>query len=403
MTVVVTDVNDNAPRFRSPPVFFVREHAPNGSLVGVVEALDPDAGWNAQVHYRIVPESHPQAVFLIDPVFGYLQVRYNTVNGRLDGARQRLYHLTLEAFDSGLATVHVSTMQITVVVMKSDCDSGDSAEDTKWILNDTFYGKVLENATLGQPVVQVLAESGAGDAGDKTDDGDGADVKLFEIEGGDPRGVFEIGSRSGLITTRKHLDADLESRYNLSVSVRHSIDAPKQITRVLIEVGDLNDESPRFVNTGGDHWLLRLAENLRGPFPIHLGTTLAEDRDNWSSRNVSSTIAYAILQGNTSLFAVDPQTGRLMLLAPLDRELQSEHRLLIQALDLGDGPQRRPQAPSATATLHVTILVEDQNDNWPHFELPQYQAWIEENGEVGQLVARIQASDADCGENARLR
>ena len=39
-----------------------------------MQATDPDSGISGQVEYRIIPESHPSAVFVIDPIFGYLQV-----------------------------------------------------------------------------------------------------------------------------------------------------------------------------------------------------------------------------------------------------------------------------------------------------------------------------------------
>lgn len=55
--VRVLDVNDNPPRFRrSPPVFsfVVPETAPLDTWVGQVRAVDPDAGQNGRVGFRLL-------------------------------------------------------------------------------------------------------------------------------------------------------------------------------------------------------------------------------------------------------------------------------------------------------------------------------------------------------------
>lgn len=55
MTVHVSDVNDNAPRFQflSPYKMTVVEDAPQGTRVGRVQAFDSDAGQNAVFEYAI--------------------------------------------------------------------------------------------------------------------------------------------------------------------------------------------------------------------------------------------------------------------------------------------------------------------------------------------------------------
>uniref|UniRef100_A0A183V6T8 Cadherin n=1 Tax=Toxocara canis TaxID=6265 RepID=A0A183V6T8_TOXCA len=346
LSVIVTDVNDNAPKFTSPSTFFVFEEVPLGTLVGIVNAVDADFGNNAQLQYRVLPASHPEAIFIVDPVFGYIQV-----NGRLDREKRSVYHLTIDATDRGSPSLTSST-NITIVLLDID--------DNESILNEVYYGKIAENSPIGQHVVHVTFED--------VDEVENS-AKIFAIESGDPDNDFRISTRSGLIVVNKHLDAEYR--------------------RVQIEVIDVNDERPRFKE--GDHLVFAVAENLRGPYPIVLGSTIAEDRD----QDQNGTISYAIVQGDTSLFSVDSQSGKLCLNVALDREQQAEHHLKVQAIDLG--------TPRLSATVKITILVEDLNDNDPVFHLPYYRASIRENSLPDELVAQLKATDADASENARLR
>lgn len=58
LRVVVSDIDDHKPVFNrtydSPPLeFSVQEELPPGSLIGIVTAVDPDDGENADIGYLI--------------------------------------------------------------------------------------------------------------------------------------------------------------------------------------------------------------------------------------------------------------------------------------------------------------------------------------------------------------
>lgn len=80
---------------------------------------------------------------------------------------------------------------------------------------------------------------------------------------------------------------------------------------------------------------------------------------------------------------------------PLDREQQSRYILQIQATDRGS-------PDSYQGHCNITVLVEDQNDNDPHFEHSKYVTSVAEDVAVGTSVLRIKAVDDDLGVNARL-
>lgn len=69
-----------------------------------------------------------------------------------------------------------------------------------------------------------------------------------------------------------------------------------------------------------------------------------------------------------ALFAVDPYTGWVSTLAPLDREARPEHRLALLAAD--GGASRRV----ARGTLVVRLV--DYNDCPPVFRQDEYEAEV---------------------------
>lgn len=92
-------------------------------------------------------------------------------------------------------------------------------------------------------------------------------------------------------------------------------------------------------------------------------------------------------------FSIDMHTGELTA-RPLDRETYSRYLLQITAQDRG--------TPINHGTCNISIIVEDQNDNDPRFELSKYTATINEDAAIGTSALIVKATDADVGINARI-
>lgn len=107
-------------------------------------------------------------------------------------------------------------------------------------------------------------------------------------------------------------------------------------------------------------------------------------------------------------FSVDEQTGQVRLIKPLDREQQSQIKVVVSIVDV-TGEQ------TADSRLR-TISVEDVDDSWPTFAphkqsvsliSPQsqysYEAQVSEQAPIGStVIAEIPATDADEGQNADI-
>ena len=105
----------------------------------------------------------------------------------------------------------------------------------------------------------------------------------------------------------------------------------------------------------------------------------------------NTDVSYSIVSGDYTLFRVTP-SGEVVSLGRLDREVEDEYQLQLDACD------------NATFQLccifNVSIVVLDINDNAPTFELPLYQLLVDENW-IGDLT-NFTIQDNDIGTNAQV-
>ncbi|RMB96920.1 hypothetical protein DUI87_26991 [Hirundo rustica rustica] len=86
---------------------------------------------------------------------------------------------------------------------------------------------------------------------------------------------------------------------------------------------------------------------------------------------------------------------RVVTARELDREQVSEYKVTVRAADGG--------SPALQSSAVLALRVLDVNDNAPVFAEERYSARLAENNAAGALVLRVLATDADAGQNARVR
>ncbi|GMR42318.1 hypothetical protein PMAYCL1PPCAC_12513, partial [Pristionchus mayeri] len=192
---------------------------------------------------------------------------------------------------------------------------------------------------------------------------------------------------NGLLIVNGPLDYESNPSFNLTVSAKNILAGDSISKNITIDLEDVNDEFPRFVT--GSNLFIRVSEGLKGPFPVIIGSSIADDLDS------SSLLTYSLIEGNSSLFSIDSFTGDLSLLSSLDREIQSIHHLQVQATD--DGKHR------LSSHCEITVQVEDENDEVPLFSLPHYEIHVKEGREVGEKLIEMKAIDGDEAENGIVR
>lgn len=78
-----------------------------------------------------------------------------------------------------------------------------------------------------------------------------------------------------------------------------------------------------------------------------------------------------------------------------DREKQAFYTLHVEAY--------RMSSPQVVARTMVNVTIEDINDNPPVFEQKRFYKAIDIDNNIGALLLSVTATDADVGENAKIR
>ncbi len=159
----------------------------------------------------------------------------------------------------------------------------------------------------------------------------------------------------------------------------------------MIEVLDVNDESPRFSQAFG--YALVIPEN------ITVGTLVSDrvkalDRDGGQGGVVRYFISGAIPLAAIDWFIVDPITGDITLSQRLDREENPTISLSVTASDQG--------LPQLMSMVTVLITVSDVNDNAPMFTQQVYTRQVPEFIDIGSRAISVLATDPDLGSNAQV-
>ncbi|XP_038606308.1 cadherin-22 [Tachyglossus aculeatus] len=238
VTVVVTDVDDNPPRFPHKLYqFSVAESAPVGTIVGRVKAEDPDAGANTQVTYWVRPRpglDHPPAASFSVRTDSDSQEAVILVREPLDFEAEASHTLVLEATSKpagGRAWAPGPGGERAVVrVTVTDVDEPPEFRAPEGPL------EVAEDARVGSLVATVTAH-----------DPDAANSPIrYSIDpASDLERIFAIDAYTGAVVTGKGLDREQAGWYNITVLAMEA-DNHAQISRAVlrIQILDVNDNPP---------------------------------------------------------------------------------------------------------------------------------------------------------------
>ncbi|XP_017273627.1 protocadherin-16 [Kryptolebias marmoratus] len=356
----VTDENDNAPVFSSPSAVSVMEDQPVGFVILYVVARDKDEGENGRVSYRI-QAGNSASRFSLNPNTGSLSILK-----ALDREEQEVYNLTIIAEDHG--TPQLSTSQVLCVQVI------DVNDETPVFQQAEFETQVMENQGPGTTVLTVTA----------TDRDQGSNGQI--TYGGVTEDGFIINPVTGVITTTKELDTEIQNHYTLTVYARDGGLPPNFAKAVVrVEVQDVNDNAPVFAKM----WYgLEVPENQEA---VVLCSLKATDPDSGPGGELEYRIASGDPEGDFQLHA---NTGALSTSRELDRERKAEYNLEMVVTDRG--------SPALSATVTVQVKVLDVNDNSPVFTRISYSAEVSEDAKEGSQVIEVSATDADEGFNGKI-
>uniref|UniRef100_A0ABI7VYS6 Cadherin domain-containing protein n=1 Tax=Felis catus TaxID=9685 RepID=A0ABI7VYS6_FELCA len=237
LTVTLTDVNDNPPKFaQSLYHFSVPEDVVLGTAIGRVKANDQDIGENAQSSYDII-DGDGTALFEIT---SDAQAQDGIIRLRkpLDFETKKSYTLKVEA-----ANVHIDprfsgrgpfkdTATVKIVV--------EDADEPPVFSSPTYLLEVHENAALNSVIGQVTA---------RDPDITSSPIRFSIDRHTDLERQFNINADDGKITLATPLDRELSVWHNITI-IATEIRNHSQISRVpvAIKVLDVNDNAPEFAS-----------------------------------------------------------------------------------------------------------------------------------------------------------
>ncbi|XP_074147712.1 protocadherin beta-2-like [Sminthopsis crassicaudata] len=168
------------------------------------------------------------------------------------------------------------------------------------------------------------------------------------------------------------------------------LENPLEILPAVLNVLDINDHSPIFLET---EMLLKISESaLPGTvFLLESGKDLDVGSNSIQNYTISPNSLFHIQIRDNSEGKRYPE---LVLDETLDREEQSEVTLTLTAVDGG--------IPPRSGTAQVRILVVDINDNAPVFAQLRYEVQIPENSSIGSKIVTVSATDLDAGNNGEI-
>ncbi|KAF7648827.1 hypothetical protein LDENG_00151130, partial [Lucifuga dentata] len=336
--------------------YLLLEDDPMGMLVAVVSAESPRA---EPVSFYLA-SGNSEEMFHMHQLNGTL-----TVENPLDYENNKDFRLLIEARDSGsppfssFAEVHINI--------------DDVNDNVPQFTQVEYRCEVFENfpPTWVCDVLAIDADSGS------------YGTVQYNITEGNTDNAFTIDPENGVLSTTLSLDRENIPEYNLTVeSTELTNPLHKDRAAVIIIVLDRNDHAPRFSQV----YFIELPEDS----PI--GQTVVQVISADDDIGANAVITYSIIdQSDEMPFSIDATAGYITIERHLDREMQDEYIVKVNAND-----------SAWSISTDVTIIITDVNDNRPVFTDGFYTAVLHETKDKDVFVLQVHATDADTGENADI-
>ncbi|NXI12015.1 PCD23 protein, partial [Irena cyanogastra] len=202
MTVLIQDVNDNAPKFEQSyyKASVWEGQSPKTDIIQVF-ATDLDSGLNGETEYSIL-SGNENATFLIDSARGILATNtgldYENTSSYRETAAS--HQLVLLASDRGTPSLNsTATVLITVLDVNDNPPVFSSPE---------YHVHVREGIPIGSHITEVSARD--------CDAGTNAEITYTIISGND-RGHFCLDGRTGSVNLTKTLDFEDTMKFTLVI------------------------------------------------------------------------------------------------------------------------------------------------------------------------------------------
>ncbi|XP_026856530.2 cadherin-22 isoform X1 [Electrophorus electricus] len=336
VTIVITDVNDNPPRFPQKMYqFSISEGAAIGTSVGRVMATDDDMGENTDMSYLIKDEEGGE-LFRVS-TDGDTQEAVISIRKPLDFEKKRIHNVVVEAVNKHVDPRFVDLGsfrdQTIVRISISDTDEPPIFFPPAGVLLE-----VQEDAKQGAIVGAVTA---------KDPDMDNVPVRYSIDQSTDQEQIFNIDTVSGAITLGKILDRETAGWHNITVT---AVEADNQSmasqAAVSIRILDVNDNPPELATP----YEASICEDAKPGQLIHTISVVDRDEPQSGHRFYFTLAPEASNNRHFTLWDIKDNTAGIRTQrSGFNRQEQNVYLLPILVVDSG------PPALSTTGTLTIHV------------------------------------------------
>ena len=348
-SIVVNNLNDNSPSFALESDSISVPENTSGTIY-LAQATDPDGA--ASLTYSLLGAD--ASAFVIDSTSGALSfLSAPDFENPVDSNRDNHYELEIRASDA------INNASLRFAVAVSDLN------DLAPVFSHSAYSVEFSENSSG--IVYTAQATDADDA-----------ILSYSTSGVDAS-QFSIDSTSGELAFRsppdfeQPTDQDRDNHYQLDITASDGVNSTSLALTVALQ--DVNDNSPSFA-TASDS--ISVPEHSSGT----IYTAQATDAD------ATSALSYSLSGTDAYQFSINASSGALAFLnspdfeKPTDQGLDNHYQLAIEASD-----------GSASASLALTVAIEDSNDNSPVFALASDSISVLEN--TSGSIYSAQATDLD--------
>ncbi|XP_030224456.1 protocadherin alpha-2-like [Gadus morhua] len=199
ITVHVSDVNDNPPRFPHPVInVYVKENSPTDQVIHTVTATDADVGENAKLTYAIINNVSVPVISMvnINPDSGEI-VCLQSFNYE----KRKTFQFKVQTTDSGVPSLSSNATVNVFILDENDNSPGILAPHS-------------EHSSVNSENIPYSAEAGYFVAKIRAVDADSGYNALLSYHISEPKGtnLFRIGTSTGEIRTKRRMsDNDLKT------------------------------------------------------------------------------------------------------------------------------------------------------------------------------------------------
>ncbi|KAM5214061.1 protocadherin alpha-5-like [Hipposideros larvatus] len=159
--------------------------------------------------------------------------------------------------------------------------------------------------------------------------------------------------------------------------------------QLFINVLDANDNAPEFDKS---IYNVKLLENTpNGTLVIKLN---ASDADEGINKEIVYLFSNLVLDNVKSKFTINPNSGEITVKGELDYEECNLYEINVDAVDKSAFP--------LNGHCKVIVKLLDENDNTPEMAITSLSLPVQEDAQVGTVIALISLSDRDSGANGQV-